>query len=357
MKHRTGWASLALLFLGSPLLADYIESHYPSVSGSIHDEPIDGVGDSVDTVVTPGMVSLSPTAEDRAVQEFDISLADTFDVSGAWLGGRVMAADTTDVGMRTFEFSIYDANGVVEASDFQIAGTVVGTGQYHPPTDTHFDFFFDVSAAVIALMDAGATHVGVRLRCTSGANPGDEFSSAHSYLDIEHCLGFGSGIPFCFGDQGNCPGGAVGDFGSGCPHMAGPNGAGGAVLFATGNPSVNFDTFNLHVSAGPSSLGIVIQGANALSYPNGISSVPGSAGLFCVNPQLRGNIEMTNLGAASDEALIDDFQNQPFGASAQPAGTSTFYQFWFRDVGNPNANPSTGAAFNFTNAVETVWFP
>lgn len=353
MKRREIWSSLAVCALAAPLLADYIEQITPAVVASTHDEPIDGLGDSVDTVGTPGRVSLSSTAEDRATQEFVATGFPTFDISGAWLKGRVLSTDSTDVGLRTFEFLLYDANGLAEASDFQSVGTVVGTGQYHPPSETQFDYDLDVGAALLDLLDDGVTHVGLRVRCTSGSSPGDELSSLHSRLEIEHCLG--DGLTFCYGDSGNCPGGAIGAPVSGCPHTAGPNGTDGARLIATGNAQFSNDSFGMYVSSGPSSFGILIQGGNAVSFPNGNANVPDSAGLFCVAPQLRGNVEVLNLGSGSDEGAIDDFQNQPFGVTGQAAGSPTYYQFWFRDTGNPNANAGAGAEFNFSNAVQIYW--
>lgn len=167
--------------------------------------------------------------------------------------------------------------------------------------------------------------------------------------------GNGIGQPFCFGSFGNCPGGEIGGAGAGCPHQSGPNGSKGARLQSTGEPRFSNDTYGFHVTAGPSTFGILIQGASAISYPTGNHGVPDSAGLFCVAPQMRGNIEVMNLGAGGDEALIDQFQGQPFGATAQPLGSSTYNQFWFRDNGNPQANPGPGAEFNFSNAVETDW--
>jgi len=345
---------IAALALAAPLLADYIEILTPDVTASAHDEPIDGSGDSVDTFAAPGRIQLSPTSEDRAFQEFDVSAVDTFDASAAWFKGRITATDATDVGLRTFEFTVYDADGVAHASDFEIAGVVIGTAQYHPPSDPHVDFYLDASGAVLTLLNSGASDIGLRVRCTSGSSPGDELSSPFAGLEIEHCL-FGLSGSFCFGHDGNCPGGAAGAPGHGCPHGAGPDGADGALLTPSGNAQFSDDSFGFYLSSGPSSLGLLIQGASPINYPFGNPNVPNSAGLFCVTPSLRGNVELMNLGLGSDEAAIDDFQGQPFGATAQPAGSSTYYQFWFRDTGNPNANPAPGAEFNFSNAVEVAW--
>jgi|GEM_PF-1106990 len=164
-----------------------------------------------------------------------------------------------------------------------------------------------------------------------------------------------SSTSFCWADQGNCPGGAVGHICAGCPHQAGPNGTGGARLSGYGSAQFSNDSFGLRLTHGPSSLGIVIQGANAISYPSGNPNLPDSSGLFCVSPQMRGNVEFTDLGPYGDEALIDDFQGMQFSATAEPPGDTTFYQFWFRDNMNPNANPGPNVEFNFSNAVEVAW--
>lgn len=167
----------------------------------------------------------------------------------------------------------------------------------------------------------------------------------------------GPGNPICTGDTGNCPGGAMGGISSGCPHGAGPNGALGARLEPVGQASLSNDTLAFILTRGPSSFGIMIQGGVALGYPNGNAGIPDSAGLLCFSPQLRGSVVATNQGGASDEATIFDFQGQDFGITAQPVGQPSFYQFWFRDTGNPNANPGAGGEFNFSNGVEVLWNP
>lgn len=172
----------------------------------------------------------------------------------------------------------------------------------------------------------------------------------------------GMSTSYCFGDTGNCPGGAVGNAGAGCPHGAGPNGAGGARLTPIGNASFSNDTFGFALNSGPTSLGILIQGPAAVGFPNGNANVPDSAGLFCVAPQQRGGIVFTpndslNAGDSDANLGITTFQGLPFGATAQPAGSITYNQFWFRDTGNPNANAGPGAEFNFSNAVFTNWVP
>ena len=161
-----------------------------------------------------------------------------------------------------------------------------------------------------------------------------------------------SGTPFCSGSTGSCPCGAVGLVNQGCPNTN-PNGR-GAKLVGTGNAQFSSDTFGLQITDGAfAKAGIIIKGGNAVNYPFGDPTVPNSSGLFCVSPQQRGDVFFTN---GSGAATVTVFQLQPFGATALPAGSKTYYQYWFRDPSNPCQNPPASvAAFNFSNAVEVMW--
>ena len=163
-----------------------------------------------------------------------------------------------------------------------------------------------------------------------------------------------SGQAFCFGDGTGtvCPCGVVGAVGQGCPNTN-PNGN-GAKLVAMGEAFFANDTLGFAISDGAATKpGILIQGGAALGYPNGNPNVPNASGIFCVSPSLRGNVFFTD---GSGAASVSDFQGQPFGASAGAAGTTTYYQYWFRDPGNACQNaPGTAAAFNFSNAWEVIW--
>ena len=160
------------------------------------------------------------------------------------------------------------------------------------------------------------------------------------------------GSGFCDGSSGSCPCAAVGAAGQGCPNTN-ANGN-GALLVGNGTASLSGDTVGFVISDGsPSKPGILIQGPNALNFPNGNPAVPNASGIFCVNPTLRGGVFFTD---ANGDATVTDFQGMPFGASAQPAGSDTYYQYWFRDPGNTCQNaPGTSAAFNFSNAYSINW--
>ena len=166
------------------------------------------------------------------------------------------------------------------------------------------------------------------------------------------CPAVAPGSGFCDGSAGNCPCAVTGAVGQGCPNTN-PNGN-GALLVGTGTAEFSNDTLGFTISDGPfSKAGILIQGAAALGYPNGNANVPNASGIFCVNPMLRGNVFFTD---GSGNATVTNFQGQPFGASAQPLGSTTYYQYWFRDPGNACQNaPASAAAFNFSNGYEIDW--
>jgi len=161
-----------------------------------------------------------------------------------------------------------------------------------------------------------------------------------------------NGSTFCDGSTGNCPCGAFGIPGHGCPNTN-PNGR-GARLEGTGNARFSSDSFGLQVDDGAfGKPGILLAGAAAINYPDGNPNVFNASGIYCVNPSLRGEVFFTD---GSGSATISVLQGQPFGATAQPAGSTTFYQYWYRDPGNACQNaPGSAAAFNFSNAVEVSW--
>lgn len=160
------------------------------------------------------------------------------------------------------------------------------------------------------------------------------------------------GSGFCDGSTGNCPCAAVGAAGHGCPNTN-PNNN-GALLVGTGVASIANDTVGFTISdSAPGVPGILIQGGTALNFPNGNPSVPNASGLFCVSPTLRGGVIFVD---GTGAATATDFQGNPFGASAQPVGSTTYYQYWYRDPSNVCQNaPNNAAAFNFSNGYAIDW--
>ena len=160
------------------------------------------------------------------------------------------------------------------------------------------------------------------------------------------------GTIFCDGSGGNCPCGVAGLVDQGCPNTN-PNGN-GAKLVGTGVASFGGDTLGFTITDGAfSKAGIIIQGGGALNYPNGNPSVPNASGIFCVNPTLRSGVFLTD---GSGNATVTNFQGSPFGLTAQGVGSTTYYQYWYRDPANACQNPpASSAAFNFSNGYEVDW--
>lgn len=186
---------------------------------------------------------------------------------------------------------------------------------------------------------------------SASSNPISAFY--HRLRGREDSSGGFQGSAYCDGSGVNCPGFASGAPGHGCPNTN-ANGL-GARLVGQGPALLTNPNFSLGISdSAPNKPGLLIQGMNAINYPNGNAGLPDSAGLLCVLPQMRGFLFFVDGVGASVQS---SFQGQPFSATAQPVGSTTFYQYWFRDPGNTSANPGAGAEFNFSNGVEVVWAP
>jgi hypothetical protein len=128
----------------------------PSVRISIQDAPMDGAGDTFNLAPFTGLISKnSPQAESRAVQEFDVSMFTGVTIQTAVISGKVTFNNSVDVGLRTFDFFLYTANGSLDLTDFQIAGTYIGSGQYYPPVPPDFTYSFDVKSVVQPLLSSG----------------------------------------------------------------------------------------------------------------------------------------------------------------------------------------------------------
>lgn len=181
---------------------------------------------------------------------------------------------------------------------------------------------------------------------------GGDSGSAYSFTLEE--VSTEPGNSFCFGDGSgtNCPCGAAGAPGQGCPNTNANRK--GALLTCSGEASFSNDNIGFTVEdAAPSKPGLLMLGSSAIAYPNGSGTVPNSSGILCLNPSLRGEVVFTD---ATGGANLRDFRGEPFGMTAESSGRTTFYQYWFRDPGNSCQNsPGNGAAFNFSNGYELVW--
>jgi len=159
--------AIVSLLVAAPASADDL---LPTIKASIHDAPPDGLGDSFNTSPFEGLLRETSTQEDRAILEYDVSAFAGFTLTSATIAGTVFVNNAFDNGERTFDFLIYEGNGAAELTDFEIPADVVGSGSYAPPSDTSFDFSFDVLAEVQAIIDAGGDWVGLKVDPTSSPN-------------------------------------------------------------------------------------------------------------------------------------------------------------------------------------------
>lgn len=280
------------------------------------------------------------TTQWGATKDFDLVLRDA---SGAVISSMPGLTAVTDSGnWQVIDVSSLDFVPSAHGSDFYV--------EMQPSSQCGGTNGFTIAYSTI-----GSGRSSFSSDCT---NPFGSYITEGRDLFIRAVVELGPptapGTAYCFGDGSgaSCPCFAAGSTGHGCPNTN-PNGA-GALLTATGTALFANDTFGLSITDGAfNKAGIIIQGASAIAYPNGDGTVPNASGIFCVSPNLRGDVFFTD---GTGAAMATDFQSQPFGASALPLGSTTYYQYWYRDPGNSCQNPpGTDAAFNFSNAWEVDW--
>jgi len=327
--HRTSNLSL-VYFLGALALADTTLAQQiltPAISFSVHDEPIDGLGDTFNATPFEGLIRTQSTRADRALQEFDVSSLAGQLVVSATLAGEVNVNNSFNNGVRTFDFGLYAGNGVADLGDYQAPTLLVGSGQYAPPITSSFTYNFDVTNAVRSLLAGGASHVGLRVEGTSNPNFPNILSDTQSRLVVT--LGAGIGAPYC---------------GPAVPNTSGAS----AILRATGSLSVAANDVTLQASGMPANVfGFFLNSPNQ----GFVQNPGGSPGNLCLaNPIGRyvapGQIK--NSGANGAFGLVLDLDQTPSGNVfvMVAAGETWHFQAWFRDVG-----PQGQASANFTDGL------
>jgi hypothetical protein len=155
------------------------------------------------------------------------------------------------------------------------------------------------------------------------------------------------GAPFCAGDgsAGVCPCGSYGFAGHGCSSIGTLR---GAMLEASGEPSVSADTFSFLASDLPKDTVVaLVQGSASV-----VGAAPFGAGLRCVSGDL---LRITTKLADTSAILGGVSGDVPISyAGAIPAsGGTRYYQVVFRDA------PSTcnASTVNFTNGWRVAWRP
>jgi hypothetical protein len=162
---RFATALSAVIALALPTATVCADDLSPVVVASIHDEPLDGYGDSFNGAF-PGLLRQQSYREDRAIQEYDVSPYAGMMVTSAEISGTIYVNNGGGDWPRIFDFIIYDGNGQADLSDFEIAGTVVGVETW-PQDSGPLAFSFDVTAEVQDLLDGGGEFVGLKVDPTS----------------------------------------------------------------------------------------------------------------------------------------------------------------------------------------------
>ncbi len=338
--------ALILLLYGSPFsraaLPDPPQVFSPVVTASIHDEPTDGVGDALNTWPFEGLVRSEPGREDRAIHEYDVSSITALPVVWATLSGRVTVNTSSNTGVRSFDFMVYDADGQASVLDYSVSASMVGSASYHPPADSFFDYQIDATAAVKALVEGGATHIGLRVQASSSPNASNLLDALSATLEVQ-ITGMQPYTTYCWGDGSSaaCPCANTGGVGRGC---ANSTAAQGASLGAVGSFSVATGDSSL-VSTGlvPNQPGLYFQGDSDLN--SGLGVLFGD-GLRCAGVNVvRLQVVFSDASGASS-TTVDIASLGGVGV-----GDTKRYQLWYRD---PAGSPC-GAGFNLSNGLLATW--
>lgn len=163
MRATTLVAAMALvlggLFRASDVLAVTLS---PSVVASIHDEPLDGVGDSFNVEPFEGLLRQQSYREDRAILEFDLGSFVGQSLEQAMLDFEIHVNNAGGSQFREFDLFVYSGNGMADLFDFAIAGTLVATVGYSVP-DHYGTFNLDILGTAQEILDGGGSFVGVRV--------------------------------------------------------------------------------------------------------------------------------------------------------------------------------------------------
>jgi len=145
-----------------------------------------------------------------------------------------------------------------------------------------------------------------------------------------------SGAEYCAEAVYTCPCFVVSAVGEGCPNSTGA----GATLVGAGVASVGASTFSLTAAQLPDTVGLFVQGTNAIG---GVDGNPVGEGRLCLGPQKRYQPQSIVGGTVSRS----NFQN------FATVGGVMNYQFWYRDP----ANTCAGGGFSFSPAWNVTWMP
>jgi Tol biopolymer transport system component len=158
--------------------------------------------------------------------------------------------------------------------------------------------------------------------------------------------------PFCFGDgsAGACPCGNSGLPGAGCENSAS---TGGAVLGATGSPSLASDTLVLSSSGElPTALSVFLQGTTTIapsSFGDGLRCTGGALKRLYIRNASGGVVSAPQTGDPSISA-----RSATLG-DVLAAGATRYYQTYYRDPVLAFCPNPPGNNWNVSSGLSVVW--
>ena len=154
-----------------------------SAEFGVRDNNFDGIGDEFASASLADAIE-TRFRDQRAHIEYDLSSLAGPTVTSATLTGTFDEQFSFRFGTSpaTAEIAIYAGNGASDLGDFSAPATVVLSVTLEDDFDLA-DFSVDVASAIQALVDAGATHAGVRFRSvTQGVG---QFDAINIALNVE----------------------------------------------------------------------------------------------------------------------------------------------------------------------------
>ncbi|HEY2250064.1 MAG TPA: cadherin domain-containing protein, partial [Planctomycetaceae bacterium] len=159
------WAAMDVLEARAMLSAQVLS---PVVEASIEDANVDGKGDSFVAAPFNGLLRQISTVEDRAVSEFNV--AGYSAINSATLNFNLAVNNYFGGPTRTFNVSLYSANGQADLTDFSAPAVSVGNVTL-VVANSNTDYQLNVASAVQSLKAGGATNIGVRLDPVDNSSP------------------------------------------------------------------------------------------------------------------------------------------------------------------------------------------
>lgn len=155
----------------APAVGDAIQ---PGTIFGVVDNEFDGIPDEFSSESLADAI-LTRFVERRSFAEFDLTDLGGPIIESATITGVLNEQFTFGFGTMPadFRFDLYNGNGAPDLSDFNIAGSVVGTVTLDEDFET-YALELDVTDALQTLVDGGATHAGFRsLTTTDGVGQVD----------------------------------------------------------------------------------------------------------------------------------------------------------------------------------------